>query len=110
MPYRAPIARPAGSENLARDRERHRRADGLRRLYDSAQWRKRTQPAVLARDPLCKIAKLCGGRAPSTDADHIVPAAQYVAQHGGDQRWFFDLNNLQGSCHADHTAKTRAGG
>ena len=110
MPFRAPIARPAGHATAARDRERARRATGLRRLYDSAQWRKRTQPAVLARDPLCKIATLCGGHAASTDADHIVPAADYVAQHGGDLRYFFDLNNLQGSCHADHTAKTARGG
>jgi 5-methylcytosine-specific restriction endonuclease McrA len=110
MPLRAPIAKPAGSATSARDRERHRRADGLRRLYDTAQWRKRTQPAVLARDPFCKIGKLCGGDAPSTDADHIIPAAEYVAKHGGDQRYFFDLNNLQGACHADHTAKTARGG
>jgi len=110
MPFRAPIAKPAGSENAARDRERYRRAGGLRRLYDSAQWRRRTQPAVLARDPICKIGELCGGNAPSTDADHVVPAAEYVKQHGGDERYFFDLSNLQGSCHPCHTAKTVRGG
>lgn len=110
MPWRAPVAKPAGSENAARDRERARRAGGLRRLYDTAQWRKRTQPAVLQRDPMCRIGKLCGGNAPSTDADHILPAEKYVAQHGGDERRFFDLANLQGACHADHTAKTRSGG
>jgi 5-methylcytosine-specific restriction enzyme A len=106
MPFRAPIAKPAGSENAARDRERHRRAGGLRRLYDSAQWRRRTQPYILARDPLCTIAVLCGGRAPSTDVDHEVPAEIYVAAHGGDERYFFDENNLRGACHADHTRKT----
>jgi 5-methylcytosine-specific restriction enzyme A len=79
-------------------------------LYDTAQWRKRTQPAVLARDPLCRIRELCGGCSPSTDADHVIPAAEYVAMHGGDQRYFFDLNNLQGSCHACHTWKTGRGG
>jgi 5-methylcytosine-specific restriction protein A len=110
MPNRAPIAKPLGHEHAARDRERERRAGGIRRLYDSAQWRRRTQPAVLARDPMCQIAILCGGNAPSTDVDHIVPAVKYIAQHGGDQRFFFDLKNLQGSCHADHTAKTAAGG
>jgi len=110
MPYRAPIAKAPHAATAARDRERHRRAGGLRRLYDSAQWRKRTQPAVLARDPICKIAKLCGGNAPSTDADHIIPAVEYVAQNGGDQRFFFDMANLQGACHADHTAKTARGG
>ena len=110
MPTRPPIAKRPGSETVARDRERTRRAGGLRRLYDTAQWRNRTQPAVLQRDPMCRIAKLCGGNAPSTDADHVVPAEQYVAQHDGDQRFFFDLNNLQGVCHADHTAKTARGG
>ncbi len=110
MPKRAPIIKTAGSENAARDRERARRGGGIRRLYDSAQWRKRTQPAVLARDPFCKIAILCGGNALSTDADHIVPAVRYIAQHGGDQRFFFDMANLQGACHADHTAKTARGG
>jgi hypothetical protein len=38
-----------------------------------------------------------------------VPAEKYVAQHDGDQRRFFDLSNLQGACHADHTAKTGRG-
>lgn len=106
MPFRAPIAKRPGSETAARDRERTRRADGIRRLYDSAQWRQRTRPHVLARDPLCQIAVLCGGHAPSTDVDHDVPAEIYVAQQGGDQRYFFDENNLRGACHADHTRKT----
>ena len=110
MPRRAPIAKTPRFGNDARDRERQRRAGGIRRLYDSVQWRKRTQPFVLMRDPLCKIAVLCEGRAPSTDADHIIPAVEYVAQHGGDLRYFFDTNNLQGACHADHTAKTARGG
>jgi 5-methylcytosine-specific restriction endonuclease McrA len=63
-------------------------------------------PRIRARDPLCKIAELCEGREPSTDVDHIIPAEQYVAQHGGDERFFYDESNLQGVCHADHTAKT----
>ena len=59
---------------------------------------------------MCKIAKLCGGNAPSTDVDHIIKAAVYIAQHGGDWRRFFDRSNLQGACKADHTAKTARGG
>ena len=59
---------------------------------------------------MCKIAKLCGGNAPSTDVDHVIPAAKFIAQHNGDYRKFFDTNNLQGACHADHTAKTARGG
>jgi hypothetical protein len=106
MPFRAPIAKRPGSENAARDRERARRAGCIRRLYDSAQWRKLTRPYILARDPLCKIAILCAGHAPSTDVDHDVPAEIYIAKHSGDQRYFFDENNLRGACHADHTRKT----
>jgi hypothetical protein len=106
MPFRAPIAQPAHVATAARDRERTRRADGIRRLYDSAQWRRRTQPHVLARDPMCTIGVICGGNAPSTDVDHEIQAEIYIAQHGGDQRYFFDENNLRGACHADHTRKT----
>lgn len=111
MPNRAPRAIPQGKNpNADRDRLRRRRAVGLGRLYDSAQWRHRTAPRILARDPMCKVAVLCGGRAPSTDVDHIIPAEGYVAMHGGDACYFFDENNLQGACHADHTAKTARGG
>jgi 5-methylcytosine-specific restriction endonuclease McrA len=87
-------------------RERTRRAGGIRRLYDSAAWRERTQPAVLARDPLCRIAVLCGGRAPSREADHEVPAEIWIAQHGGDWREFFNEANLRGACKACHSHKT----
>lgn len=52
---------------------------------------------VLARDPLCRIAVLCGGLAPSTDADHVVPR-----RLGGDDT----MENLQGACHACHSYKT----
>lgn len=111
MPFKAPIAKPSWTNpHRDRDRLRARRSNGLGRHYDSAQWRNRTRPLILARDPLCKIAKLCEGHDPSTDADHIIPAEQYVAQHGGDERWFYDENNLQGACHACHTAKTARGG
>jgi hypothetical protein len=109
MPHRAPIAQGNVDPHADRDRLRRRR-EGVGRLYDSVQWRQRTRPFVLSRDPFCKIAKLCGGNALSTDVDHVVPAEKYVAQHNGDWRFFFDLNNLQGACHADHTAKTAAGG
>jgi 5-methylcytosine-specific restriction endonuclease McrA len=107
MPNRAPRAIPPGrNEHADRDRLRRRREQGLGRLYDSIQWRQRTRPYILARDPLCKIAILCEGRAPSTDADHVIPAELYVAQHNGDASYFYDAANLQGACHADHTAKT----
>lgn len=90
----------------ARDRERERRGGPYRRLYDSVAW-KQTRRRILLRDPLCKIAVLCGGKAASTDADHVVRVEKYIAQHGGDSRYFFDEANLQGACHADHARKTR---
>lgn len=111
MPGRPPRAKlPWENPHRDRDRLRARRAAGLGRHYDSAQWRERTRPRVLARDPLCKIAELCQGREPSTDVDHVIPAAKYIALHGGDERYFYDESNLQGLCHADHTAKTARGG
>jgi hypothetical protein len=90
-----------------RAREQRRRANGLRRLYDCAQWRRRTAPYIIARDPMCKIAILCGGNAPSTDVDHIVRAEIHIAQNGGDWAFFFDESNLQGACHACHARKTQ---
>lgn len=85
---------------------RRRRAGEIRRLYDSIQWRERTRPYILARDPLCKIAVLCGGTEPSTEVDHEVQAELYIEQHGGDVSFFFDENNLRGACKADHSRKT----
>jgi 5-methylcytosine-specific restriction endonuclease McrA len=52
---------------------------------------------ILARDPLCKIAVLCDGTAPSVEADHIVPL-----NAGGD----WSLENGQGGCKACHSYKT----
>lgn len=87
-------------------RQQARRDSGLAALHNSKAWKLQTRPNVLRRDPLCKIGVLCGGRAPSTDVDHITRADIYIAQHGGDENYFFDESNLQGMCHADHTRKT----
>jgi hypothetical protein len=88
------------------ERETVRRASGLKRLYDGIAWRIRTRRFILARDPLCQIAVLCGGRAPSVDIDHIVRAELYIEQNGGDASYFFDPENLRGACHEDHARKT----
>ena len=94
------------STRAARDREVERRKYGLKSLYDGYRWRKLTQPFILNRDPMCKIGILCEGRAASTDVDHIVRADLYIAAHGGDPIAFYDPDNLQGACHADHSHKT----
>jgi 5-methylcytosine-specific restriction protein A len=88
------------------ERNRRRRDNPLKRFYDNAQWRKRTVPYVLQRDPLCKLAIVCGGDGFSTEVDHIVRAEVYVAQHDGDTRAFFDPDNLRGVCHRCHSHKT----
>lgn len=61
---------------------------------------------MLARDTLCQIAVLCGGRERSVDVDHIIRAELYIEQHGGDQTFFYDPENLRGACVADHARKT----
>jgi 5-methylcytosine-specific restriction endonuclease McrA len=33
-------------------------------------------------------------------------AELYIAQHGGDETFFFDPDNLQGACRACHSHKT----
>jgi 5-methylcytosine-specific restriction endonuclease McrA len=98
--------------SAVRERERERRESGLKKLYDSAQWRRRTQPNVLRRDALCTIGIRCFGRALSTDVDHVIKAEIFIEQHGGDETSFFDEDNLRGACHACHaykTARERAG-
>jgi 5-methylcytosine-specific restriction enzyme A len=90
----------------AREREAVRRSSGLKSLYDSSTWRVRMRRFILGRDPLCMIAILCFGRAPSTDLDHIIRAEVYIAMHGGDETWFYDPENVRGGCHADHSRKT----
>jgi len=82
-----------------------RASDPVRRLYGTRRWRF-TSREIIARDPLCKEC----GREPSALADHVVPAEEYVAQHGGDAELFFDQENLQGlgvDCHAKKTARDR---
>lgn len=92
----------------SRQRNALRRADGLKRLYDSWAWRGRrgTRRLVLARDTFCQIAILCEGRAFSVDVDHIIRAELYIEMNGGDVTFFFDENNLRGACRSDHAHKT----
>lgn len=81
--------------------DRNRADDPYRRLYGTAAWR-RTRAAILARDPLCKIARKCverfGTPVASTEVDHIQPT-----RSGGD---LFDAANLQGVCRMCHSWKT----
>jgi len=64
-------------------------------LYDRARWRRHLQPAILRRDPICKVCN----HNPSTIADHIT-------DHRGDETLFFDPANLRGICKPCHDFKT----
>ena len=92
----------------ANDRNVRRRDEGLKRHYDSWAWRGRAgaRRVTLARDTLCQIAILCGGRERSVDVDHIIRAELYIEMHGGNQAFFYDPANLRGACHEDHALKT----
>src|SRR5262249_49572012 len=96
-------------ENQATDNRRtadtyRRENDPFRYLYKTARWA-RVRIAVLHRWPLCCWCK----HKASTVADHIVKARDYIARHGGNVEYFFDLNNLQGMCKRCHDMKTRRG-
>ena len=88
------------------ERNRERRASGLKSFYDRAAWRNQTVPFILERDPLCKIAALCQGRAASTEVDHVTRAEVFIAQRDGDPLAFYDADNLQGACRRCHSYKT----
>jgi 5-methylcytosine-specific restriction endonuclease McrA len=64
-------------------------------------------PYILARDPLCQLGIICGGRAPSSNVDHIIRAEIYIDdEHAGDETFFYDPDNLRGLCQACHSHKT----
>lgn len=81
-----------------REYDRRRREDPYRAIYKTARW-ERLRERILRRDPLCQIATLCGGTAPSTVVDHVIPVRQRP-----DLAW--DEQNLQGACKRDHDRKT----
>jgi len=85
------------------EREYKARSKDLRRLYSTKRWRI-TRIHVLAEDPRCSHINEDGTRCPwlATDVDHKIRAELWVA-NGRD---FFDPANLQGLCHAHHSAKT----
>ena len=98
MPNRA--FRPyAVAKQAARD------ADPLRKLYKTRDW-KYVRLRVLARDPFCRLHNPQLPPAASTIVDHKIPAKDYVAHHGGDYRYFYDEDNLQGVCASCHQKKT----
>jgi 5-methylcytosine-specific restriction protein A len=63
-------------------------------LYDKAQW-KRLRKQQLEREPLCKYCQGAGLIVQAGVVDHIKP-------HKGDERLFFDSDNLQSMCKTCH--------
>jgi 5-methylcytosine-specific restriction endonuclease McrA len=83
-------------------RDRERRDDPMRAVYNTAKWRKGTRLQVLSEEPICRIAKICvekcGRAMPSTEVDHIIPVRTGIDP--------FLRRNLQGACHDCHAWKT----
>lgn len=86
----------------AREFDRRRAHDPLRREYNTPRWQA-TRMNVLLRDIICQ-ADECNQ--PATVADHVIPARVYVSRHGGDRESFYDESNLQGLCKSHHDQKT----
>lgn len=76
----------------ARDRERQTNRAG-KAIYNTAKWR-HTRKAVLSREPLCPCGEI------AVDVHHKVDLAD-----GGAP---YDLENLEGLCHACHSKETRS--
>jgi len=101
MPSRAIRPYAIDQESKRAQFESARSSDPIRKLYKTPAWKK-TRLQILFRDPICKTCNL----APSTIADHIISARKYIADHGGDFRFFFDEENLGGKCKRCHDSKT----
>ncbi len=72
-------------------------------LYDRWRWRKPVtglRATCLRHYPLCADPFHEGCHNPSTVADHKI-------DHHGDEKLFFDFNNLQGLFESCHNRKTR---
>lgn len=66
------------------------------KLYDRAAW-KRLRLEQLREEPFCAFCARAGRLSPATVVDHVVP-------HRGDERLFFDPQNLQSLCKSCHDA------
>lgn len=92
---------PAHAQLVAKEFDRQRRSDPVRRLYFTSRWA-HVRLSVLARDPICLVCR----QVASAEADHIVPAQEWVRSHAGNIGDFFDEANLQGLCKSCHSSKT----
>lgn len=80
-----------GSETNRRDRP-------YRHLYKTKHWQQ-LRKQVLNHQPLCVECLKVKRITPATVVDHIKP-------HKGDEKLFYDINNLQPLCKSCHDRKT----
>lgn len=89
------VARASGLQSGDGREAGRREARPDRRLYNSAAWR-RLRMTVLERDLF--TCRRCG----RVEADTSQLVADHIAPHLGDERMFFDPENLQCLCKACH--------
>lgn len=82
-----------------RQREKRERRS---RVYDTREWRDRTQPNFLRDNPWCIDCEANGLVTFATEAHHKVKAED-------DPGLAHDTDNLLGLCKACHSKRTRAG-
>lgn len=80
-----------GNETRQRDRP-------YKHLYKTKHWQQLRQQ-VLNHQPLCVACLKAKRITPATVVDHIKP-------HKGDEKLFYDMNNLQPLCKSCHDRKT----
>ena len=86
----------------AKEYDRERAGGLVRKLYFSKTW-EHVRGNVLARDgQVCTACHATG----ASEVDHVIPAEQWVASHGGELRSFFDEDNLTSLCKPCHSKKT----
>ena len=90
------VKKPAVKQFASQDEERE---NANRRGYN-ARWRK-FRKQFLMTNPLCVHCYENGLMTPANEVDHIIP-------HRGDQRIFWDYDNLQALCKPCHSRKTHA--
>lgn len=71
-----------------------------RHLYNGSAW-KQARALQLRREPLCRMCRELGQYVEAGVVDHVVP-------HRGDERLFFDTENLQSLCKPCHDRHKQA--
>lgn len=102
-------AGPSAADGLKLSGAQRAYTDEIQREYQRRQWREVTRRTVLQKNPFCVDCN----SAPSTVADHVVPARVVVEFCRREKIFplqnppgFHLLANLVGRCHSCHNRKT----